>query len=43
MPARRNHFAWNRPQSAAEWVLFVVFGASFVVMIAEVVWWTVRF
>jgi len=43
MGSRRTHVAWNRPQSPAEWVLFVVFGASFVTMIVQVVWWSVRF
>ena len=43
MAPRRNLFVRNRPQSAAEWVLFVVFGTSFVTMIAEVIWWTFRF
>jgi hypothetical protein len=43
MVSRRNRLAWNRPQSAAEWVLFAVFGGSFVTMIAEIAWRIFRF
>jgi len=43
MVSRRLRITWNRPRSTAEWVLFAVFGASFVTMIAEIAWWTFRF
>jgi len=32
----------NRPQTIAEWTLFVVFCGSLLTMVAEVIWWTMR-